>query len=93
MTQEISEDKNKKEKIKFPQLQYGIYGVCDIYTTQGKCTWSSPNIISLEENIKYLEFTISKFKDQIEFNKKQAEKEIEKNKPAAENKNSNYKSV
>jgi len=87
-------DNTKKEEtkpeIKLPQFQYTIFGNCMIYTDKGMCMWMSPTGMSLEENIKYLDYSKSLYEKQIEVNAKKAEEEI---KPPAENKIKKFKQV
>ena len=96
---EVKKEEPKKEEIKqpevkLPQSQYVILGDLIVYTDKGMCMWLSPTGMTLEENIKYLQYGISKYQDQIEINKKKAEEEgrIE---PASENKDkkAEYKPV
>lgn len=73
--EETKKDEAKQPEVKFPQSQYLVLGNLITYTDKGMCMWLSPTGMTLEENIKYLEYGINKYKDQIEFNKKKAEEE------------------
>jgi len=73
---EKKNDNTKKEEVKLPQLHYGILGTCYVHTNKGMCLWQVPaNMTDLEEIIKYLDFTKSKYESQIEINKKKAEED------------------
>lgn len=84
MTEEKKNKEEKKpEELKLPYLNFGYLGTCYLHTDKGLFFWMSPANTSLEEGVKYLEFTLDRYKKTIEENKKK--KEEEELKPPAEN--------
>lgn len=90
--QQINEEKNKKPEAKLPLLNFGYLGTAYIHTDKGMCMWMTPNSFILEDSIEYLKYTLNKYEEALELNKKKKEEEA-KNKPPVENKEKEYKPV
>lgn len=87
--QEISNEENKKQEVKLPQLSFAYLGVYYVQNEKGLYMLSCPVNTTLEDALKCLKFLEGKIEKGIEENKKKqeekAKKEEEANKPPAKN--------